>query len=213
MTVQSIMRGGTTTTPSLGFDRFAGVCGVLAGCVSLVYAVAFIVLRNALLSELALLLSGLLTSVIVVALYSHLQAIEINFARWATALVGIGALGSMVHGGYNLANAINPPNALPGNVANLPSAIDPRGLLTFGTTGLGILILARLMQRSRIFPAGLAIVGYLLAILLVALYLGRLIILDAASPLIVVPAIVSGFVINPLWNIWLGVVLSRQGRR
>lgn len=213
MTVQSIVRGGTTAASSLAFDRFAGVCGLLAGCVSFLYAIAFIVLGNVLLSGLTLMLSGLLTSVILVALYSHLQETEIDFARLAIALVGIGALGSLVHGGYDLANTINPPDTIPSNIANLPSAVDPRGLLTFGMAGLGILTTAWLMQRSKAFPAGLAIVGYLLAVLLVVLYLGRLIILNATSPLIVVPAIVSGFVVNPLWNIWIGLVLLRQGGR
>jgi len=44
------------------------------------------------------------------------------------------------------------------------------------------------------------------------LYLGRLIILDAKNPLIVVVAVVSGFIVNPLWYVWLGGVLW-QGRK
>jgi hypothetical protein len=30
-------------------------------------------------------------------------------------------------------------------------------------------------------------------------YLGRLIVLDAASPIIVVPALVAGFIATPIW--------------
>ncbi len=46
-----------------------------------------------------------------------------------------------------------------------------------------------------------------LGILLVVLYLGRLIILEAKNPLIVVVALLSGFIVNPLWYSWLGGVL------
>ncbi|MDP9243568.1 MAG: hypothetical protein M3O77_00615 [Chloroflexota bacterium] len=56
-------------------------------------------------------------------------------AFWALALGLAGALGAALHGGYDLANAINPPASDP--IANLPSPIDPRGLLTFGVSGLG----------------------------------------------------------------------------
>jgi hypothetical protein len=48
--------------------------------------------------------------------------------------------------------------------------------------------------------------------LLVVLYLSRLIILEPTNLLIVLPALLSGFVVNPLWYIWLGIVLWR-GRR
>ena len=48
---------------------------------------------------------------------------------------------------------------------------------------------------------------YRLAILLVVLYLGRLIILGAKNPLIVVVALLSGSIVNPLWYLWLGGVL------
>jgi hypothetical protein len=50
-----------------------------------------------------------------------------------------------------------------------------------GITGLGVFIIdciAWLMGRSKQFPRGLSYWGYLLAILLIVLCLGRLIILD-----------------------------------
>jgi hypothetical protein len=45
--------------------------------------------------------------------------------------------------------------------------------------------------------------------LLVALYLGRLIILDPTSPVILVPALLNGFLVNPALYIWLGLALLR----
>jgi hypothetical protein len=43
----------------------------------------------------------------------------------------------------------------------------------------------------------------------VVLYLGRLILLDPKNPVILVDAVVSGFVFNPLWYLWLGFGLWR----
>jgi hypothetical protein len=107
-----------------------------------------------------------------------------------------------------LANAINIPDENVFNLANLPSQVDPRGLLTFGMAGIAILVVSMLMSRGN-FPKNLAYMGYLLGILLIVIYLGRLVILDATSPLIVVPALLTGFIINPLWNIWVSINLRR----
>jgi hypothetical protein len=94
--------------------------------------------------------------------------------------------------------------------ADLPSSVDPRGLATFGLAGIGLFILAWLIVRSRKFTAGFGYLGYLSAVLMLILYLGRLIVLQATSLVIVIPALLEGFVINPLWYIWLGVLLLRK---
>jgi hypothetical protein len=44
----------------------------------------------------------------------------------------------------------------------------------------------------------------------VALYLGRLIILDATNAVIVVLVLVTGFVVHPAWYVWLGLSLRRS---
>jgi hypothetical protein len=63
------------------------------------------------------------------------------FALWA-ALLGIGAaLGTAAHGGYDLANAVNPPSVsadFHSGLSALPNQIDPRGLFTFGVAGLAV---------------------------------------------------------------------------
>ncbi len=66
------------------------------------------------------------------------------------------------------------------------------------------------MGRSKQFPRGLSYWGYLLAILLIVLYLGRLIILDPKHPLVAADALLSGFVVKPVWYLWLGIVLWRS---
>jgi hypothetical protein len=198
---------------STSFERFGGLCAVLAGIVIFLYSVAFIIIARSapgpagLLSALFLMLSGLLSTAALVALYSRLRETDAAFALWALLLTLAGALGSAIHGGYDLANAINPPDAnLPG-LAGLPNQVDPRGLLTFGVAGVGLFVVAWLIGRGAQFPKGLGYLGYVLAALLVILYLGRLIVLQASSPVILVPAVLAGFLANPIWYIWLGITL------
>jgi uncharacterized membrane protein len=92
----------------------------------------------------------------------------------------------------------------------LPNPIDPRGLLTFGIAGLGLFILSWLMTQDMRLPKGLAYLGILSAILMIILYLGRLIVLQATSLVIVIPALLEGFIVNPRWYIWLGFMFLRS---
>lgn len=213
------MPAGEGETTTISFARFAGLCTILAGIVNFLYAVAFVIIaRNApalggLLSALFLLLSGLLITTTVTALYDRLREMDAAFALWALLLGLVSTLGAAIHGGYDLGNALNPPAAVSGDLgtalATLPSQIDPRGLTTFGVMGIALLGFAWLMSRSGGFPKGLNYLGYLLAVLFIILYLGRLIILDPANPALLVPVLVTGFVVNPAWYIWLGATLWR----
>src|SRR4051812_43763653 len=182
---------------SQSFDKFAGVCAILTGIAILLYAVSFVIIDRsnpelgAKLSAFFLLLNGLLATVPIVALYYRFQEIDAPFAMWSLLLGIAGALGAAVHGGYDLANAINPPAAVAPEVTNamliLPNQIDPRGLLTFGVSGIALFVVAGLMGRSKEFPNALRSVGYVLAVLLCWIYLGRLIILDPSNLLLVAP--------------------------
>ncbi len=194
------------TTQSSSFERFAGLSAILAGITGLLYSISFVLLKNDMLIALFLMLGGVFSTAVLVAVYNRLKETDATFALWALLLSIAGAFGAIIHGGYDLANAINPTAA---NVAlvNLPSAIDPRGLLTFGVAGLGVFVIAWLMGRGGQFPRALSYWGYLLAVLLVVLYLGRLIILDPKNPVVLVDALLSGFIVNPVWYVWLGVVL------
>jgi hypothetical protein len=200
---------GAIPVRSASFERFAGMCAILAGIAGFLFALAFIVLQNALLSGLFLMLSGLFMSAALVAVYQRLRETDASFALFALFLGLAGALGSAIHGGYDLANAINPPSSLP----DLPNPVDPRGLLTFGVMGIALFIVAWLIGRDGQFPTGLGYLAYVSAILLVVLYLGRLIVFDPTSPVILVPALLNGFLINPIFYLWLGQTLLRGQRR
>jgi len=65
------------------------------------------------------------------------------------------------------------------------------------------------MSRDALFPRNLVYLGYVSGVLLVLIYVARLVILSPTNPLVLVPAAVEGFVVNPAWYIWLGFVLRR----
>jgi hypothetical protein len=109
-----------------------------------------------------------------------------------------GAVGAAVHGGHDLAVAIEPP----AGAVDGPNQADPRGLLTFGAAGLSVLAFALLLRdRMRLLAAALG-AG------LVLVYVLRLTVVDADSAAIVAPAALVGFVLSPAWY----VALSRYLR-
>jgi hypothetical protein len=189
------------------FEKFAGWGAILAGLSGFLYSISFIVLQNDMLSALFLLVGGLFSASALTALYQRLRATESGFALLGFLLTLSAAIGSAIHGGYDLANALHPPASL---ATDLPNPIDPRGLLTFGMAGVGLFLLSWLMTQELRFPRNLAYLGILSAILMIILYLGRLIVLQATSLVIVIPALLEGFIVNPIWYIWLGRTLMRN---
>jgi hypothetical protein len=200
-----------------GYERVAGLAGLLAGAGGLVYSVAFIggvVLGGApelgmVVASAALLIGGLLTLAVLVAIYGRVRAVAPELAVLGLLFGAGGAIGASVHGGYDLANVIHPPVTDVLAVNELPSAFDPRGLLTFGFAGLGLLVLAWLLRRSGTVPERLGTLGMVVGALLVVVYLGRLIVLDPTNPLVAGPAALVGFALSPAFYVWLGSVLRR----
>jgi hypothetical protein len=186
--------------------RSAGVAAIAAALAGFAYAVAFVLLSDPLLASVFLLLSGALAVPALVALGDQLRQVDPVTAGSALLLALAGALGSAVHGGYDLANVLHPPAVALGDA---PNPVDPRGLLTFGLAGIGIFVLGTIIVRSRRLPRALGYVACINGALLLALYLGRLIILDPTSPLILLPAVATGFLLNPVLYGWLGVHLLR----
>lgn len=204
--------------PRDSFRRFGGACAILAGITGLLYAVSFVLVARAdpelgaLLSAGFLLIGGLLSTVVFAAVYDALRDENPGFARAALVLGVAGALGAAIHGAYDLANAVHPPDADLLAEVNLPNQVDPRGFLTFAVTGLAILTLSWVASRSGRWGGGLVLLGYLAGGLLIVVYLSRLLVLDPTSPLLLGPAALAGFLVNPAWLIWLGVTLRRSDR-
>jgi hypothetical protein len=195
--------------PAVDYARFAAVAAVLAGACGLLYSAAFVVASrspSATAGGLAagLLMAGaLLGAAALIGLHQRVAPVGAGFATAALALGLGGAAAAALHGGYDLANVLHPPGA----IAAGPSQVDPRGLGTFGLAGLSLLVFARLMAGGAGWPRGLAGLGFLSGALLVVVYLARLIVLDASSPLVLGPAALEGFVVNPAWYAWLGLAL------
>ena len=191
------------------FERFGGWMAILAAIAGLLYAISFVFLQNQLLYALFLTLLGLYAVPASLALYYRVRETDAGFALMALLFGLVGAAGTAIHGGYDLANAINPPTSIPANLADLPSQVDPRGLLVFGFTGIGLFVFSWLMTKTASFSKTLGYLGYLSAILFVVLYLGRLIVLNPANPIILVPVLLNGFIVSPLFYLLLGMALMR----
>jgi hypothetical protein len=207
--VAATTRDSAAEVHASAYERFAGVCAILAAAFTLLYSISFIILVNEPLSSFCLLANGLLGTAVLVAVYERVRGTDASFALWALLLGLAGSIGAALHGGYDLAAVMH--EHLPVD-PNLPSPVDPRGLLTFGANGVGLWVFAWLILKSGQLPKQVGYLGYAVAALQIVLYLGRLIVFDAKNPVIVVPALLAGFIVTPLWYAWLGVSLWR-GRR
>src|SRR5579875_1650738 len=105
---------GAIPVDSAAFGRFAGLCALLAAFGGLLYAVSFVILKSAALSALFLLLGGLLTTVLLTSLYSHLRAVSASFSLWAFLLALVGQLGAVIHGATTLPTSSTRSLSLPG---------------------------------------------------------------------------------------------------
>jgi hypothetical protein len=194
------------------FEWLGGACAVLAGLAGFAYSTAFVIYlhdgsRGAVYADSILLLAGGLVSIAAfVAVYGRLRRTDEGFALVGLLVAVAGAYGAMAHGAYDLANLAKPPAVL---APDVPSSTDPRGLATFALTGVAVAIAAFLIVRGRAFPVHLGYLGFLAAALLVFVYVGRLVILDPKSPGLHAAAVISGFVVNPAWFVWLGATLLR----
>ncbi len=189
------------------YQKFAGVCGIVAGIAGLVYLISFFILGNpaALLPAIALLLAGFFTTAALVGVYQRVREVNEGFALWGLILGLAGALGAAIHSAFDLSNALHPP-ATPFDYA---SPIDPRGFLTFAIAGLALIVLAWLITQVGTLPHALGYLGIVTGILLVLLYFAYLILLNATNPIVLILIIISGLA-QPIWYLWLGWVLWRS---
>jgi hypothetical protein len=180
------------------FETIAGWSAAGAAVAGAVYAVAFVQLKNEGLAAAALMLAPLLATPPLIAVYGRLRSVDAGIALFGLVLALGGGLGAFVHGGFDLANAFHAPDSR----SDFPNYVDPRGLLTFGASGLALVVLAWLAGRSGELPSWVQPVGYLLGVVLIGTWLGRMIVLTATNPLVLGPALVAG-VLSPLFYLGL----------
>jgi hypothetical protein len=190
-------------------NRAPGVLALATAATGLAYSVSFVILRDPVLSSSFLMLGGLLGIPVLLAVAPRFGADAPLTARWGIVLALVAAIGSAVHGAYDLANALHPPAAL---ATDLPNPVDPRGLLTFGVAGLALVALGAVSQRLGGFPLWLSCLAVANGSLLMLLYVARLVVLDPASPFVLGPALLAGFLLNPAWYVGLGVWFLRPER-
>jgi hypothetical protein len=195
---------------SAGFERLAGVCALFVGFGALVYAILFITIVEGNTETepwFAILLAGALTSVpVTIALYLRLRAFDEGAALTAFVLGLFGALGGIIHGGYELAAIVTPPNE--GYYPGVESV--SKGVLRYLVAGLALLLIAWLVWASALLPRGIAIVAAIGGVLLVVIYIGRL--FDFITPgdyVSLIPPILYGFVVHPLLYGWIGLTFLR----
>jgi hypothetical protein len=189
------------------FQKFSGVCGILAGVAGLLYLVFFIVYKNpaALLPALALLAVGLFASATLVGLYQAVRKADEGFALFGLLLGFAGAIGAAAHAAFDLANALHPP-ATPFAYAN---PVDPRGFLTFAAAGVAAMVLSWLILQSNALPRTVGYLGIVAGILLILLYIVYLLTLDALNPVVLALIVVTGL-LQPVWYLWIGWVLQKE---
>jgi hypothetical protein len=184
------------------FDRICGLSALGAAGLSVIYAISFAVQKTPLLSAMALMAGGLLSAVALFAVYQRVKPVG------ALASLGLvfgltGVLGAAIHGAYDLSIVLHPEAAGAGG----PYPVDPRGFLTFGLAGLGVLVLSWSGFIAERLPRALIYLGFVFGVLLILIYLGRLIILDPNYILVLAPAALTGLIVGPLWYGWVGWLL------
>lgn len=192
------------------FERFAGTCALLVGAGGLIYGLLFgyIVLgapRGITITWLTIgLIGALVATPVSVALYYRLRDTDRGFALLALLLGVVAALGQLENSAIGLGAELTP------DIAGVGAPSDPFGVLRFGLLGVALLIVGWLILRGGGLPRGLGYVAELGGALLVLVYLGRLTgVIDPATEVTVLPPVLYGVVVHPVFYVWLGRELRR----
>jgi hypothetical protein len=196
------------------YRRFAGFTAVATAVAGIVFTVTFAIAvrdgeRWALrASAITLIVGGLLTIPVVVALAEQLGRREPQFARVGLVVALIASAGAVLHGAWDTAVLAHPVNH-----PDVPSYTDPRGFATFALTGAALVIFGWLILRGTEIPRIVGMLALAAAALLLVVYFGRLIVLNPKRPVIKWVAVVSGLVVNPAFYLAYARSLLARERR
>jgi hypothetical protein len=197
------------------FEKTAGLAAIVTGVCVFFYAVSLVILSVTLriglaglqLASIFLIVGSLAATLVWVAVYQRLRETDAGFALWALIIGIIGHIGATASGGYDLAASVT--NGQQPTLGRIISQASPQGLLTFGVVGLSLVAIAWLIEKGGLFPRPLGYVAYLFALLSIYIYPGRVIIQQTSNPALAGPIILTGFIVGPLFYIWVGVSLLR----
>lgn len=198
---------------NLRYERFGGVCAVLLGVGSLLYAIFFLVIGRQAGdfgksgSWIILALNGLLATAAYVALYERTSRAEPGFPLWGL-LLGFGQGVAMMANGVYQAVFGRQPTGDP-LARGVPSWADPKGLGTFLIFGIASVVFARIFLVTGALPRRLGYVGLVNGILLVVLFFGN--VFDSV-PVILVAGGLTAVIVTPLWWILIGRALIADSR-
>jgi hypothetical protein len=199
-------------TVTAAFQRFAGICALLAALGALLYAILFIAIVEGGGETtyewwfFLLMAGGAVTIPVFAALYLRLAPIDGGFALTTFAFGVLAGFGGIMHGAYNLGRLVTPRDP------SIPAGFEEisHGVLRYAAGGIALLLLGWLLSRDAGLPNLLGWLAYLGGALLVFIYVGRL--FDFITPgdyVSLLPPIVYGFLVHPLLYGWLGLILWR----
>lgn len=210
------------------FDRIGGAASAAIAGLSLLYAIAFLVVTpaaqreadvdafyrsylddptGARIAAVCLLLSGLAAGPAVVALARRYAGNAPAALSWATILGVTAGLATAAHGLANLLGVDELARDYAGGDAatraaiavahSSPSAVDPRGLATFGLAGVVALVLGLAVRPDN---DRLGLLGVVLGVDMVVLFLATAI---GIGPLVLLSGGLASVVLGPIW--WVSV--------
>jgi hypothetical protein len=196
------------------FDRLGGALAISVGLGGLAYGILFAyivegapvgVVRAWLVLAI---LGGLAVTGVFVAIHECLRGRDGAVSRWALLLGVVAGLGQMLNASVALGYELNPPPD-----GAVPAGPDPLGILRFGLNGVALFLFGLAMARTKRFPNALRYLAESGGVLLVVSYVGRLTgIIDPADRITLLPPLLYGVFVHPIFYVWLGRVLrGRQG--
>lgn len=210
------------------FDRIGAVAAAAVAALSLVYAIAYLVITpaaqraadvgdfyrsyladptGARIASTCLALSGLAVGTTVVALSRRYAADAPAAMAWAAIVGVVAGLATAAHGLSSLlgvdelardfASGDAATQAAVAVAHSSPSAVDPRGLATFGLAGLVALTLGLAVRPDR---PRMGLLGVVLGVDMVVLFLATAV---GVGPLVLLTGGMASVVLGPIW--WISV--------